>query len=219
MDLVILKQSILRKPLAYVMFLSLFFCLNGIAQTVTVGAGYSPLHRSAQSDFAPTSEPYDAYVMYAQGSLGVRLGYQWNSQYRKRNFSFENTVYELSLQFDAQRLFRLNRLHPYTRLGAVHRTTVFTTEEIPGITEYEFKIERDAGYGFIGAIGLYYDLGVLEIGIEGQTAFHGTSPFIAGGFTPQDLDSSVYRAMIFLQYTFPFQLFSSGRSAVQCPTF
>lgn len=186
---------------------------------IIIGGGVAPLHKSGQSDFAILKMPYDTYIMYQRGNLGLRIDYNWNSTYQKENFSFTTNAYEVSLTYSLKEQFRLTKLNPYVRLGGSKWKTVFTTEGYPGITDYELKIEEDQGYGLVGALGITYPYKSFAFGIEAQYAKNGTSQFIAGGFDPQPLLSDQFRLMFTAQYRLPITISSSKGFAITCPKF
>lgn len=194
---------------------------NSFAQyhQIIIGGGIAPLHKSGQSDFSPLTMPYDTYIMYQRGNIGLRVDYNWNGAYQKENFSFTNSAYEISLTYSLKEQFRLTKFNPYFRLGGSKWKTIFTTEGYPGITDYELKIEEDQGYGFVGALGITYPYRSFAFGIEAQYAKNGTSQFIAGGFDPQPLLSDQFRLMFTAQYRLPITISSSKGFAITCPKF
>ena len=191
----------------------------GQFQQLYVGGGISPLHKSAQSDFQNLSRPYDVFLGYQRGNLGIRADYRWNGQYQKENFSFALRSYELSLTYSLKELLRQAKLDPYMRIGASKWRNDFTTEGYPGITDYELKIETHKGYGVIAAIGASYPVRNFAFGIEAQYSKNGNAQFIAGGFEPQNLLSDQMMLTAFARYRLPFRISSSGGIDIECPSF
>lgn len=218
-------SSITIQPATYLRAIILT-CLLGCSislsaqyQQISIGAGLSPLHQSKQNDFAPTQMPYDIFLHYQRGNMGVRVDYNWNPLYVKENFSFTHRQYELSLTYSFRELLRLRKFNPYVRAGVTKWQTEFTTEGYPGIVDYDFKIEQDKGYGMTGAVGVNYPYRQFAFGIEGQFSVNGNSQFIAGGFDPQPLSSDHYRMMVYVQYRLPITISPKHGIAVTCPTF
>ena len=208
-------------PLILISLFIIGFTQQAIAQyqSVIIGGGVAPLHRSAQSDFTKLKMPRDIFVMYRRGNIGIRADYLWNSAYQKENFSFTYDATELSLVYNLKQILGSELINPYIRIGASKWNTTFTTEGYPGINDYEFKIESDKGYGLISAAGIDYVFNNISIGLEGQYALNGKAQFIAGGFEPQPLATGNFRLMIMAKYSLPINISSKGGYAITCPKF
>ena len=208
-------------PVILISLLIIGFAQHSSAQyqSVIIGGGVAPLHRSAQSDFTKLKMPRDIFVMYRRGDIGFRADYFWNSAYQKENFSFTYDAIELSLVYSLKQILRTEHINPYVRMGAAKWNTTFTTEGYPGINDYEFKIESDQGFGVMSALGIDYVFNDLSIGLEGQYSVNGKAHFIAGGFDPQPLDTGNFRLMILAKYSLPIKIPSSGGYAITCPKF
>lgn len=212
-----------QRALKLLIFLGIFCAAHTTSfsqfHQIIIGGGVAPLHKSGQSDFSPLSMPYDAYIMYQRGNIGLRVDYNWKGAYQKENFSFTNSAYEVSLTYSLKEQLRFEHINPYIRIGGSKWKTIFTTEGYPGITDYELKIEEDKGYGFIGALGVSYPYKSFAFGLEAQYAKNGTSQFIAGGFDPQPLLSDQFRLMLTAQYRLPITISSSKGFSITCPKF
>jgi len=163
--------------------------------------------------------PISVYGGYQSGDIGIRLDYVWQGAYQKERFSFENNAIELSIFYDFRALLQLPGIHPYVRIGAARWTSTFTTQGYPGITAYEFKIEKYTGIGPVAALGTTYDIGNLSVGIEGQFAKYGNAQFIAGGFEPRALVVDQLRLMVTANYSFPISSNHNSGFIVACPKF
>lgn len=190
---------------------------QGQQRSLWVGAGISPMHTSAQSDFQAFQMPYSLLIQYQRGKMGVRLDHQWHGEYIKENFSANLKSAELSLTYDISSLLNVSNIRGEIRMGAAAWETVFTTEGYPGITDYVLKIEEDRGIGLVAGAGIYYDLSFCLLGVELQYAKHGTAQFIAGGFEPQPFLSDQIRVMVTAKYQLP--IFNSWGATIPCPQF
>jgi len=119
------RPTIFLRSIISILILAYSLTSSAQYQQIIIGVGISPLHKSVQSDFAPSQMPYDLFLQYQRGNVGFRVDYNWNPLYVKENFSFTHSQYEVSLTYSLKELFRLSKFNPYVRAGATKWQTDF----------------------------------------------------------------------------------------------
>lgn len=187
----------------------------GQNRTLIIGAGISPVHRTVQNDFKNFSPPIRGFIGYKLGHVVFEFSYNENAGYAKDRFSFTHKGPSFSLAYFVKKRLETSKINPYIRLGLNYKNTLFTTEGYPGITGYEHKIEKDKSLGLELAAGAKYPLHKLIFGIEALYAKNSPSNFLAGGFSPQPINSDHF--LIEINLAIPINLSSHRRLSTACP--
>lgn len=204
-----------RSVILFLVFAS--FSLSVIAQSkaLFIGIGASPLHGSIQSDFTNMSVPVRGFLAYKLGHVALEASYEENSGYDKDRFSFTNITPALSLLFFAKKNLQEKHFYPYLKTGINYKTTSFTTEGYPGITGYELKVEKDQSIGFGLGAGAKYLINKFLLGVETHYSKNQAAQFLAGGFTPQNLNTDHFTFE--LNITIPIKTIGKRASLTACP--
>lgn len=201
----------------FVFFLLLSIATSGSAQrqALFLGVGASPLHGSIQNDFSNRSLPIRGFLTYKLGHVALEASYEENSGYEKDRFSFTNSTPSLSLLFFTKKKLQEKQLYPYLKTGINYKTTSFTTEGYPGITGYELKIEKDQSIGLGVGAGTKYLVNNFLLGIEAHFSKNQEAQFLAGGFTPQNLNTDHFTFE--LNIAIPIKTIGKRASLTACP--
>ncbi len=213
-----------NNSLLLLLFLTVNLVLNqnqGFSQNtkVFIKTGFSPLHRSGQSDFISKKMPFQVGFQAVKGHLGFDLTYETGGQYRKENFSFNHSLYSLGVNYLLKSYFEDQVLNPYVGVSLNLINTKFTTEGYPGITSYTHKIEKDKGLGGSAFAGVYYPFKSILLGLNTQFSKNPPARFLAGGFSKKALITDFFKLNITASIPFKLRTKTSRRAQNACPEY
>lgn len=219
-----MKPKGMKTKALYTILLEALFLFGSIATfaqspRLYVNAGFSPLHKTAQNDFSSRKIPYQLGLKTIKRHLVADLDYQRGGIYQKENFSFKSSYIALGISYLLKPAMRPANINPFAGFAISYNYHQFTTEGYPGISSYEYKIEKDAGPGVSALLGFYYPLNNLILGLNSEFSKGSKASFLAGGFSEQELITDRFKLNITAAIPLNFITKKLRNAQLDCPEY